>query len=36
VANAFCASRLESVGRSYGTLAPSVDTDAILARALAA
>jgi hypothetical protein len=36
VADAFCASRLDSVGRAYGTLPPSVDTEAILARTLAA
>jgi putative acyl-CoA dehydrogenase len=36
VADAFCAARLGSVGRSYGTLPPSVDTEAILSRALAA
>jgi putative acyl-CoA dehydrogenase len=34
VADAFCASRLDSIGRAYGTLPPSVDTEAILARAL--
>jgi putative acyl-CoA dehydrogenase len=36
VSDAFCASRLEGVGRSYGTLPPSVDTAAILERALPA
>jgi putative acyl-CoA dehydrogenase len=36
VSDAFCASRLEGVGRSYGTLPPSVDTEAILARVLPA
>jgi putative acyl-CoA dehydrogenase len=34
VADAFCASRLEGVGRAYGMLPPSVDTAAILDRAL--
>jgi putative acyl-CoA dehydrogenase len=36
VADAFCASRLEGVGRAYGTLPPGVDTEAILARTLPA
>jgi len=36
VSDAFCASRLDSVGRAYGTLPPSVDADAIIARALPA
>ncbi|HEX6654183.1 MAG TPA: acyl-CoA dehydrogenase family protein, partial [Thermoleophilaceae bacterium] len=36
VSDAFCAARLESVGRSYGTLPPAVDTEAILSRALPA
>jgi len=36
VSDAFCASRLDSVGRAYGTLPPGVDTEAILARALPA
>jgi putative acyl-CoA dehydrogenase len=36
VSDAFCASRLDTLGRSYGTLPPSVDTEAILARALPA
>ena len=36
VADAFCASRLERVGRAYGTLPPSVDADAIIARTLPA
>src|SRR4051812_38011572 len=36
VADAFCASRLGSVGRAYGTLPAGVDADAILARALPA
>jgi putative acyl-CoA dehydrogenase len=36
VADAFCASRLGAVGRSYGTLPAGVDTEAILARALPA
>jgi putative acyl-CoA dehydrogenase len=36
VSDAFCAARLGSVGRSYGTLQPGVDTEAILARALPA
>ena len=34
VSDAFCASRLESVGRAYGTLPPGLDTEAILARSL--
>jgi putative acyl-CoA dehydrogenase len=34
VSDAFCASRLDDVGRTYGTLPPAVDTDAILARTL--
>jgi putative acyl-CoA dehydrogenase len=36
VSDAFCASRLDGVGRAYGTLPPSVDADAIIARALPA
>jgi len=36
VSDAFCAARLEGVGRVYGTLRPGVDTEAILARALPA
>ena len=36
VADAFCASRLEGVGRAYGTLPPSVDAEAIVDRALPA
>jgi putative acyl-CoA dehydrogenase len=36
VADAFCASRLADVGRSYGTLPARVDTEAILGRALPA
>ncbi|HZB06252.1 MAG TPA: acyl-CoA dehydrogenase family protein, partial [Thermoleophilaceae bacterium] len=36
VSDAFCASRLLGVGRAYGTLPPSVDADAIIARALPA
>ena len=36
VADAFCASRLDGVGRAYGTLPPTVDTEAILARTLPA
>jgi len=36
VSDAFCASRLDSVGRAYGTLPPGVDTEAILARTLPA
>jgi putative acyl-CoA dehydrogenase len=36
VSDAFCASRLEGVGRAYGTLPQSVDTEAILARTLPA
>jgi putative acyl-CoA dehydrogenase len=36
VSDAFCASRLTGVGRAYGTLPPSVDADAIIARALPA
>jgi putative acyl-CoA dehydrogenase len=36
VSDAFCASRLAGVGRAYGTLPPSVDADAIIARALPA
>jgi putative acyl-CoA dehydrogenase len=36
VADAFCAARLADVGRSYGTLPPGVDTEAIIGRALPA
>jgi len=36
VSDAFCAARLGAVGRSYGTLPPGVDTEAILSRALPA
>ena len=36
VSDAFCASRLHEVGRAYGTLPPTVDTEAILARTLPA
>ena len=36
VADAFCASRLDAVGRGYGMLPPSVDAEAILDRALPA
>ena len=35
VADAFCAARLADVGRSYGTLPPRVDAEAILGRVLA-
>ena len=35
VADAFCAGRLGEGGRVYGTLPASVDTGAIVARALA-
>src|SRR5919107_1808894 len=36
VSDAFCAAPLDGAGRAYGTLPPSVDADAILARALPA
>ncbi len=36
VADAFCAGRLESAGRAYGTLPSGVDAPAIIERALAA
>jgi putative acyl-CoA dehydrogenase len=36
VADAFCASRLDRVGRAYGTLPPSVDAESIVDRALPA